>query len=430
MQLGTKKKRLSLDEILMGADPLGLLDVKPLKAPSVAQNVIVERFEAIQSFMDRHQRIPSAGGDFAEKQLARRLTAIVKDVAQHNTLLPYDRHGLLSSQASSQQVISDVSNPVDTVTVSMNPITDDQRDKVENAISLDDIFSSDCFGLLDVSAHQEHSDIFTLNHVKPQVSSKEQPDEIAKREPCKNFSLYQPLFTMLANKVESGKIEVSPYKRAEHKIEKGDVYILYNVMCYIADIGEPLEGYTGFNARTRIIFANGQEAHMLYQSFSAGLKRRKNGKKVYVTPEVIAQGFALPMEKTGCLYILKSLSHDPVIQAYRNLYKIGYTEGDVTTRIKNAEKDKTYLEAPVEVVETYDCININPQKLERFTHSFLSSRRLNINITSSNGQIYKPKEWFDVPFDTINDVVFAISNGTISQYRLDNTTGKLVLKSK
>lgn len=429
MNSTVKRKRFSLDEILLDSDSFGLLNVKPLKALTAAQSVVVERFEAIQSFVDKYARIPDTVGDFAEKQLARRLSAILKDTTQHAELASYDRHNLLPKSNASILIEDEESELNALMFSSESLLRTESMDQVENAITLDDVFLSDSFGLLDVSAHQEHADIFTITHVKPKPSSKSSPDVIAKRTTCKNFGMYQTLFTALAENIEEGAIEVVPYQRTLHQIQKSDVYILYNVMCYVADIGESLEGYDGYNARVHVIFANGQEAFMLYQSFSAGLKRRKNGKKVKVSHDMVTQLLSCPVESTGYIYVLKSLSDDPVITVHRNLYKIGYTELAVEERIQNAHKDKTFLEAPVKIVETYACQNLNPQKLESFIHSFLSSRRLNINITALDGSKYSPKEWFDVPIETIENVIFAIIDGSITKYRLDKTTGDIVLKN-
>jgi len=51
-------------------------------------------------------------------------------------------------------------------------------------------------------------------------------------------------------------------------------------------------------------------------------------------------------------------------------------------------------------------------------------------LTGKNGQKYHPKEWFSVPLDTAREVVRRIIDGTIIQYRMDNTTGKIQLKNK
>ena len=57
-------------------------------------------------------------------------------------------------------------------------------------------------------------------------------------------------------------------------------------------------------------------------------------------------------------------------------------------RIKNAENDPTYLEAPVKVLATLDCYNLNPQKVEHLIHAFLAKQRVNMTLISSKGLPY------------------------------------------
>lgn len=47
--------------------------------------------------------------------------------------------------------------------------------------------------------------------------------------------------------------------------------------------------------------------------------------------------------------MLKSLSKDSRLLDIDDLYKIGYSTVEVEDRIKNAEKDPTYLMAPVKI---------------------------------------------------------------------------------
>lgn len=47
---------------------------------------------------------------------------------------------------------------------------------------------------------------------------------------------------------------------------------------------------------------------------------------------------------------------------------------------------------------------------------------------SRDGSTYRPREWFDVELDAAREIVTRIVDGTIVQYRVDNTTGRLVNK--
>ncbi|MGL5288189.1 MAG: GIY-YIG nuclease family protein [Aeromonas sp.] len=117
---------------------------------------------------------------------------------------------------------------------------------------------------------------------------------------------------------------------------------------------------------------------------------------------------------TGVVYILKSLSTDPAIAAYKpHLYKIGFTELAVEDRIKNAQKDSTFLEAPVKIVATNQCVNLNAQKLEALVHGFFVPRRLHVQLRSQSGKVYTPNEWFNVPLESALAVIKYIVDGSV-----------------
>lgn len=75
-----------------------------------------------------------------------------------------------------------------------------------------------------------------------------------------------------------------------------------------------------------------------------------------------------------------------------------------------------------------ECYNLNPNKFETLIHGFLHSQRLKVTLTGKNGKAYHPNEWFSVPLDTAREVVKRIIDGSIVHYRIDNTTGKIVMK--
>lgn len=167
--------------------------------------------------------------------------------------------------------------------------------------------------------------------------------------------------------------------------------------------------------------------NMLFQSLTHGLVRDEQGSKV------IRGGDPLIPDDTpvatGLVYVLATKSTDAALAEYKsNLYKVGFTDGTVEDRIKYAEKDRTFLEAPVRVVMTTECYNIDAHKLETLIHGFLGHRRLNITLKGHTGHTYNPKEWFHVPLNTVLEVIKYILDGTISRYRMDNTTGKVVKK--
>ena len=403
----------TLGDIFGEDDELGLLDVEPLKAKAVAVDLAAKQFAEIVSFYKEYGRLPqeSLAASLGEKILARRLSSIKGNPAQCEHLQAQDEYGLLTYSDLESRESSLVAEPAPAAYIS----------KSELVTSLSDIFDDDDDGLLDF----EEPDIFTLQHVS--AEKKEQPDEIAQRQPCADYPRFEPLFAVLYDRLKGGVFSLDRFTH-KLKIAEGDFFILNGLVGYVASVGEALEQYSGYNARLHLVFENGTEMNMLYQSLTHGLVRDKEGRKVQLNGQILRPSSeAIP---TGVVYVLATHSTNPALAPYKNnLYKVGFTETTVEQRIKNAEKDSTFLEAPVRIVSTSQCFNMNAQKLEALAHGFLASRRLNVTLKSQSGNVYSPKEWFNVPLVTVLTVIQHIVDGTISHYRLDNTTGNVVPKA-
>lgn len=403
----------SLGDILGEEDDLGLLDVQPLKATAAPTDLASAQFAEITAFYELHGRLPDegSGAPLEEKLLARRLKGILADSAQCQHLQAQDEFGLLTPALNglSEPCLTDEREPVACV------------NKSELVTSLVDIFADDDDGLLDF----DEPDIFSLRHIS--AEKKEQPEEIAQRQPCADFPHFAPLFTAFHDGLKSGAFGLERFTH-KLKITAGDFFILNGLLGYVDSVGERLEQYSGYNARLYLVFENGTEMHMLYQSLTHGLVRDNEGRKAQLNGQSLLP--SLDTVPTGVVYILKTLSTDPALIPYKpNLYKIGFTETSVEERIKNAELDSTFLEAPVQIVAINQCFNLNAQKLEALVHGFFAPRRLNVKLKSHSGQIYTPKEWFNVPLESALAVIQYIVDGSVSQYRLDNTTGKVLSKS-
>ncbi|KFI11542.1 hypothetical protein IX95_12840 [Vibrio sp. B183] len=412
-----KTPKRYLDDIFSEDDDLGLLDVAPLKAKAPAGNLIASQFEEITTFFEKNGRIPASDADsFDEKRLARRLKAFKSNGEQRESLKEFDSYGLLADESSYIPSIESVGSSTYEVQEST---PSSEIDKSELVTSLDDIFDDDD-DLLEFDA----PDIFTIRHVP--AEKKSQPEEIAKRQPCADFSRYAPIFEIVQKELKAGAASLDRF-RHELKIQVGDFFILNGLMGYVHSAGERLEGYSSYNARLHLVFENGTELHMLFQSLTHGLVRDDHGCKVN-REGALLEPDSNPVP-TGLVYVLATKSSDSVLATYKsNLYKIGFTEGSVEDRIKHAEKDRTFLEAPVRVVMITECYNIDAHKLETLVHGFLGYQRLNITLKGHDGQSYKPREWFNVPLATVVEVIKHILDGTISQYRMDNTSGKVMKK--
>ena len=142
--------------------------------------------------------------------------------------------------------------------------------------------------------------------------------------------------------------------RNEHGFQVGDFFILNGVMGYVHSAGERLEQYERYNARLHLVLIMALSCICSTSHQPRGLIRDKEGRKVMLGDKPSCQNDA-PIP-SGFVYVLATKSTDPVLMPFKqNLYKIGFTEGTVEDRIKHAEKDKTFLQAPVRVITTFLC---------------------------------------------------------------------------
>jgi hypothetical protein len=295
-----------------------------------------------------------------------------------------------------------------------------------NVTSLDDIFNSDALGLLDIKA----SDIFDIKHV-PAIE-REMPDEIAQRTHCADFYEFVSIFKRYHANIQNKSVEIVPFKSGS-QIDEGDVFILRGMLCLVDEVGVTDETGERYNPRLRVIFENSTESNLLMRSLAAALYKDENSRRILKDASDVENAFQNITHKdkrSGVVYIVTTLSDNHALKAVPNLFKIGYTESTVEERTKNAEKDTAFLESSIRIVASIECFNLNPHRFESLIHGFLSAQRLTIELTGKNGQKYHPKEWFSVPLDTAREVVRRIIDGTIIQYRMDNTTGKIQLKNK
>lgn len=393
----TKKDKLSE---IFESDLLGLLAVDEPKATPVSpqDSRLIDSFQEISDFYETNQRCPKLGDDIGEYRLASRLAAIKKDPKKVKTLLPYDYYNLLESEET-------------------------------KSISVEELISDDPLGLLD--GDDEADSIYTLSHVKP--SERLRPDYIAHRKVCKDFDLYEEAFQRIHDDLEHGRRRLVEFKEGD--LHEGCYYVLRGVVLYLEQnlaVKQKIEYKSGAKVRregrTRCIFDNGTESSMLYRSLGKALKLdgfcisdliEKNESSVSIDPNDVQNGY---------IYVLRSLSRAPQIRSIRNLYKIGYCSGDVTTRIKNAVHEPTYLLNDVEVVLTVRCYNLDVPYLEASIHSFFSNVNVYFEVRDAEGIMHYPKEWFTVPLNIIEEVIPLIVDKKIDGYQYDRDLQMIVQK--
>jgi hypothetical protein len=411
----TPRELNSLDDIFDASDEFGMLNVKPRFTAPGKGSLMASRFEEINQFIDQHARKPSAHSEnLSERQMAKRFGAI-QESAERLALVPFDRHSLLSDFALTEETANESSSPL-------------MHIAAEDVMSIDDILGSDDLGMLDVG----DMSILDIKHVP---LTKESPDEIAQRMPCEDFWMFESIFRNLHEDLKSCKAESVRF--AENwQITRSDSFILNGVICFVDEVGEEHGRGEHKDARLRLIFENGTESNMLRRSLGRALYMDETGKRILRDrDDALAASFQnIQLThrdlRTGVVYIVKTLSQKPALKQFPHLYKIGYTELTVDERIRNAERDTAFLEGPVQKVAEFECYNMNPQRFESLVHGFLAVQRLNVDFAGKDGKNYRPREWFAVSLEVAREVINRIIDGTIVQYRMDNTTGKIIKKSR
>ncbi|MCG9874539.1 MAG: GIY-YIG nuclease family protein [Leptospiraceae bacterium] len=396
-----------LEEIFKN-DPLGLLDVIPKKSNAKsADERLVASFEEINGFMEKNGRLPEPNtSSVSEFQLYSRFKAIDEDPMKTLQLKEYDRHKIL------KDVLED----------SQDDRNATSEQKEINTIY--DIFSEDFDNLLSVDS----IDIHTLKHVPKQDRS--ETDFVAMRKKCKDFNKYEDEFKNVQKELSEGTRKLLPFN--EKDLEEGNYFVHNGILLFLEKTINLTKDNNGkVDGRTRVIFENGTESNMKFRSLGKNLfdNGQSVSKSKATSEEDFLTGFnAISKEdsEVGYIYVLKSKSKDPKIAFMENLYKIGYSTTDVATRIRNAEKEPTYLMAPVENIATWKCFNLNPQKFEKLIHQFFGSSRLQLEIIDSKGEKHTPKEWFIVPLQEINQAIDLIISGEIISYQYDSRGNMIV----
>lgn len=389
------------DELL---DALGV-EAAPLKTSSRTprEERVIAGFEDILRFHQTYGRAPQHGEDrdIFERLYAVRLDQLRKMPEAQTLLAAMDVVGLLTGSAST---LVDV-----------------------DALDEDALLAE--LGVSDVSASQ--NDITVLRHVRSYAEIKA-ADEIANRTPCKDFDHFKPRFEEAKAGLKAGVWHTKPYMK-NAGIEVGDFFIVGGQVVYVA---EQLEGGRTSdgrdNPRLRVIFDNGTEADLLLRSLARSLYPDRDipvGRRLMKIDDGPLFGDTSEPDdiESGTIYVLRSMSSHPFVAKHRELiHKIGVTGGRVETRIAGAEKDATYLLAGVEIVATYKLHNLNRTKLESVFHRLFGAAQLDLTIEDRFGHPVKPREWFLVPLQAIDEAVQCIRDGSIADMTYDPQKAALI----
>ena len=393
-----------LDDIFSN-DPLGLLNVK-LKTSNVktADERLSNSFEEINDFITKNDREPAPNpSNISEYQLYSRLKNLREDEGKMLALEPQDKYGLLNIEK-------------------------------KEINSIDDIFNDDILGMFDDGDAQS---LFEFKHT-PREIARAEADFVARRKPCKNFKDYESIFKSVQADLSDGKRKLVEFKQGN--LREGAYYIHRGILFLLEKIDiSKKEHYredgtrVRTDGRTRCIFENGTESNMLMRSVEKILYT--HGKVVTENADSVTEEFYESFtditeedKEAGYIYVLSSKSTDAKIKEINNLYKIGYSTAPVANRIKNAEKEPTYLMAPVHIEAEYKTFNMNTQKFEQLLHNFFGASCLNIDIYDDKLRRHMPQEWFIVPLDVIDRAIELIITEQIFKYRYDKDLEEIILK--
>lgn len=391
-----------LDELAAELAEFDVAEKKGGRSPR--EERVIAGFEEIQRFVDKHGSAPQHGEnrDIFERLYAVRLGRLRALDDCRALLAPLDHQGLLGGAQSA-------ATPDQT-------IDDDEL-------------------MAELSGGGGADDLTALRHVRTSADKRD-AEEVAQRKKCEDFDSFNPLFERVRRELDSGVRKTVPVQNVDEvkaaAIRQGDFFVVEGQFAYVAEVGEEFTTkYDRKDSRLRVIYDNGTESDVLQRSLQRALHRDPAARFVIDRDAgpLFADGPAVDDLASGTIYVLRSRSDNPVVEANRDvLHKIGVTGGKIDARLANARLDPTFLLADVEVVATYELHNINRVKLENLIHRVFDAAQLDIEIKDRFGNPVKPREWFLVPLFVVDEVVKRIKDGTITQYVYDPTAASLSLR--
>lgn len=364
---------------------------------SAREERIIAGFEDIQRFVEQHGRLPEHidDKDIFERLYAVRLERMRELEECRSVLAAFDHNGWLNVGASGEADTADL---------------------------------DDADLLAELTGIQEPASLNDLRYVRSSAE-KRAAEEIATQQPCKDFARFAPLFEKAQRELKSGERQARPFGR-DASIRTGDFFILSGQMVYVAGIGEYFKAPNGEqDARLRAIYSNGTESNLLQRSLQRALYKDGAGRRLSDThagplfsdtiePDDIDSGF---------IYVLRSQSSHPFIAEHRELiHKIGVTGRQIEARIASAALSSTFLFADVEVIASYKLSRVNRTRLENLFHRIFAQAQLELTLHDPFGAPLKPREWFLVSLNVIDEVVQRILDGTITNVVYDPAAARLL----
>ncbi|CAM3183368.1 GIY-YIG nuclease family protein [Filibacter tadaridae] len=350
-----------------------------------------EKFQEIIEWIKSHDgKEPEKSRNMTERKLFSRLKGYRDKPEMIKKLAEIDELNLFDSQN----------------TVLENP--------KKNLESLDDILNDDTF----FEKKDKVDSLLDVSRYKRTISA---ADKYSVRKRASHFEQYEPLFKLVQKEIANGTRKIIPVD-TEKNIIPGKFYVDNGILLYVLSVGDYYIDKNGYrNAKLHLIYENGTENKgILLRSFASNLfDKARHGRMVTevmsdVMGETTVEERATEYLTTGYIYVVRSLSSNPEVSKYQNLYKIGFAGGSVEKRIANAENEATYLYAPVKVIATWEVQNFSAQKLETVIHHRFEDKQLQISVPTANGKIENPKEWYLVPLaeieTSINEIIVKLNS--------------------
>lgn len=376
---------------LIAEDEHGLLTPETKPEPVTSTDILANRFEEINGFIDEHGRNPDPANrdDIGEFKLGHRLQAILENPEYRSALTHLDRHDLF--------VVNEVPTGIENLLDGDVGLLDDLLDRR----------SDDAAGL------------FERKHLPP--PSKTPPEKVAQGRPCRDFEQFEQRFIDCHAELRAGRRSLVPFRNPSN-IREGGIYVQRGMLVLVAEIMSVEQRPQGKNGRLRCIYENGTESDLLLQSLARNLY--DEGRIVTEPNDSYTETFPTPGHiARGHVYVAKSRSTEQNLAQFRNLHKIGYTTQPVVDRISGAENDPTFLHAAADLVDSYEMPAEYAKLMETLLHQFFSDVRLDVWFDAGPSA----NEWFDAPADAVSEAVDLIQSGQLGNYRYDPEAGKIVL---
>jgi hypothetical protein len=389
-----------LEEIF--ADPL-FADVTAPKRRPDAGDRLISGFQQITDFVEAHGCAPSAKGDLNERRLFNQLQGILRDPVKRERCRPYDSCGLLAEAApaveSTPSLVKEESTEYKAV-----PRTEEEE--------LVDILNDPLFA---DTAGEESAGLFDIpEYMQKRLDERREADFVAQRVRCEDFARFEPGFKEVQAGLKSGRYRLIKFREAH--IAQGRYFVEDGILVYLAAMDRVVRNRHGRNdTRTRCIYENGVESGIYLQTLCRNLYT--TGYTVQDVSEVdedfLKKHFTVQDKdvESGLIYVLRSKSTDPEIAALKDLYKIGFTTTPLVMRLAGAAKEPTYLCAEVETVATWRVYNVKSSTFEALIHKLFDCVQLQVLVDGR-----RPKEWFVVPYNIIEQAVYAIVEGRSVSY--------------